>query len=81
MVLSEHFYQNWQRRIGGRPTLSMVHRIVAEAVRVQAGMEITTDSGRKIRIPSLYWHPGRRLFISLDTVTDVCITVVNESCI
>lgn len=81
MRLSRHFVQNWQERVGGPCSKAVVHRLLAEAIRVQAGMCVLSMDGTWVRIPSIYWHPGRRLFIKMDPETNTCITVMTEWCI
>lgn len=81
MRLSKHFVKNWEERVGGTPTISEIHRVLAESVRIQAGMSVLGMDGTPCKVPSIYWHPSRRIWIKLDHTTNTCITVMSELCI
>jgi hypothetical protein len=81
MELSRHFIENWKVRVGGVPTAGAVKKILYESVRVQKGRDIIQAGGGRFRIPAIYWHPARRLFIKLDSIKNVAITVMTERCI
>ena len=81
MILSDHFIENWQDRVGGTPSERAVRRILCESVRVQKGREIHQPNGSIYRVPGIYWHPFKRLFIKLDATNRVAITVLTEECV
>lgn len=81
MELSYHFIENWKSRVGGYPSEKAVRRILCESVRIQKGRDVLQDNGKFFRIPAIYWHPIKRLFIKIDAKNNVAITVMTEGCV
>ena len=81
MELSKHFVENWKDRVGGTPSIPAVRRILCESVRIQKGRDILQPDGSKFRVPAIYWHPAKRLFIKIDAIKNVAITVMTEGCV
>lgn len=81
MELSRHFIENWRSRVGGHPTEDVIRRILCESVRVQKGRDVYQANGNIFRVPAIYWHPDKRLFIKIDARNNVAITVLTEGCV
>ena len=78
LSLSQHFCENWERRVGNRPTTEMVHRILKEGVRIQIGRELKDLDGTPFRMLAIYWHPDLDIVVKIDRVKNMAVTVLSR---
>lgn len=76
LVLSRHFVDNWQRRMGTVPSESCIREIVGASVRVQPGRELYDGMGRPFRQLALYWDPALGVIIKIDEMRHTAVTVL-----
>jgi len=73
---SNHFVDNWKRRVGSIPTVETVQGLLADCVRVQTGKRFKLSDGSRYNTLSLYWHPGLAIIISMDPSDGTCVSVL-----
>lgn len=78
MKLTKHFCENWQRRVGGWPTVSTVTAIIKNSVCLQNCQVYLLATGMPYKRLALHWHPELDLVISVDTCRDVAVSVLSR---
>ncbi len=78
MLLSKHFCENWEARVGNWPTEKMVRSIIKQSVRVQVGRELKDLDGTPFRMLAIYWHPDLDIVVKIDRVKNTAVTVLTR---
>lgn len=78
--LSEHFIANWRQRVGGRPSIELVRKIMAEGIKLQHCRDLTEADGSSYRILAWYWHPELAVVISVDHISETVVSVLSPAC-
>ncbi|MDY6789703.1 MAG: hypothetical protein SWH54_00360 [Thermodesulfobacteriota bacterium] len=76
--LSQHFCENWKKRVGIYPTIEAVHKILKEGVRIQMGRELKHPDGTPFRMLAIYWHPDLDIVVKIDRVKNMAVTVLTR---
>jgi len=74
IALSEHFKQNWRRRIGNEPTVEMVQEIMQRSVIVQRARSLRTLDGRPFKTLGIYWAPDIGVVVSVDEFKGMAVS-------
>gem|GEM_PF-5007931 len=72
--LSDHFVRRYRQRLGKRPSLAEVKRLMEESVRVQ-GTRVVRHKGKPFVVPSIYVHP-QGIILKVDEMDGTAITVL-----
>ncbi|HDD53602.1 MAG TPA: hypothetical protein ENF32_06010 [Thermosulfidibacter takaii] len=72
--LSDHFVRRYRQRLGKKPSLAEVKRIIQESVRVQ-GTRVVRYKGKPFLVPSIYVHP-RGIILKVDEMDGTAITIL-----
>jgi hypothetical protein len=76
--LTQHFIDNWRKRIGGEPSPALVKKILAEAVCIQTGTLFLSLQGKEVvNTLSIYWHREQNLIIKIDNYQDRAVSILN----
>lgn len=78
--LSPHFVANWERRVGGRPTLAMVRALMRSAIKVQHCKDLVDAAGEACRQLAVYWHPELEIIFTIDHITETAVSVLSKEC-
>lgn len=78
MQLSQHFIDNWYRRVGSWPTPELILDVVRRSVRVQPTKNLRDHDGSHFRMLSIYWHPDLDVVLKIDEYRDVAVTVLSR---
>ena len=76
MILSSHFKDNWQVRVGGEPTEAQIEQLCRESVVVQRARSLMMYDGTPFRTLTLFWHPEKKIVIKLDEFAGVAVSVL-----
>ena len=76
--LSKHFCENWYARVGNWPNVEAVKRYISEAVKVQHCRELQETDGSPYRMLAVYWHPGLKLVMTIDHISETAVSVLSE---
>jgi len=74
IALSQHFRENWRRRIGNEPTVEMVQEIMQRGVIVQRARSLQTLDGRPFRMLGIYWSPDIGVIVSIDEFKGMAVS-------
>lgn len=78
ITLTQHFIHNWERRVGGYPSLPLVRKILREAKCIQTGRLMKSLRGPEIvSTLSIYWHIDLNLIIKFDNYQSRAVTVLS----
>ena len=78
MCLSQHFCENWEKRVGNQPTVKLVLDIIRQSVRVQCGRELKDLDDTPFRMLAIYWHPDLDIIVKIDRVKNMAVTVLSR---
>ena len=73
--ISEHFRENWQKRVGGEPDPAEVCGVLSRSLQVQTGGH-RIEGGRYGKTLSIYWSPDDDMIIKLDPESGTVVTVM-----
>ncbi|MBW2561723.1 MAG: hypothetical protein JRE40_12825 [Deltaproteobacteria bacterium] len=73
---SNHFVENWKRRVGSIPTIKTVCGVINDSVRVQTGKRFKLADGSSYNTLSLFWHPDLSVIVSMDPSDGTCVSVL-----
>ena len=76
--LSKHFCENWERRVGGMPTIEAVRQVMDESVKVQHCKDLVDQVGRACRQLAVYWHPDLHIIITVDHISETAVSVLSR---
>lgn len=76
--LSEHFCENWEKRVGNMPTPSGVGAFIRGSVKVQQTQDLIDEQGNPVRILSVFWNPDLDLIITVDAVRRIAVSVLSR---
>ena len=79
MKLSYHFVENWEKRVGGTPSVEQIQGIIDNSMRVQKGQYYRLSNGEPFNTLTIYWHPELNLVISYDSRRQVMVTVMSKA--
>lgn len=77
--LTKHFIANWEKRVGGTPTVDEVQQLLRESVIVQSCATYQTVKGRPYVVLAIYWHTEKDLILKVDMFTGNVVTVLSKS--
>jgi len=76
MLLTKHFVENWEKRVGNTPTVKCVKNIIHNSVRIQPFKEFTLVDGAKYKRLGIYWQPDLDIVISVDHLRGCAVSVL-----
>jgi hypothetical protein len=77
LILTRHFSQRWQERVGNYPTAEAIADYIRHSVRVQGCEDLTRKNGTPFRMLAIYWHPALDLVIKVDGIRNAAVTVLS----
>jgi hypothetical protein len=77
LILTRHFSQRWQERVGNWPTPEAIADYIRHSVRVQGCEDFTRKDGSSFRMLAIYWHPALDLVIKVDGIRNAAVTVLS----
>jgi hypothetical protein len=77
LILTRHFSQRWQERVGNYPTVEAIANYIRHSVRVQGCEDLTRKDGSPFRMLAIYWHPALDLVIKVDGIRNAAVTVLS----
>jgi len=75
--LTKHFKENWEKRVGGTPTVDIVQKIIRESVIVQS-CATYQKNGKPYRVLAIYWHTGLDVIVKIDEFSGNVVTVLSK---
>lgn len=76
--LTKHFIENWEKRVGGKPTEDQVQKLLRESLIVQSGGSYVKPNGKPHRILRTYWHTELDVIIKVDEFSGNVVTVMSK---
>jgi len=76
LVLSRHFRENWEKRVGGDAKLVEVQKALREGVLVQRGRHYRQPDGRPHRTLSIFLYRG--VVYTIDEFKGVAVSVFTD---
>lgn len=80
LSFTNHFEENWVKRVGNHPTPETVREILRQSARVQKSIDVRLPGGKPYRVLAIYWHPELDIIIKLDPVDNCAVTVMSRAC-
>lgn len=78
--MTEHFLRRWRERVGAKPTLKGLNRMLSGALQIRRQERVWRRRGRLLeeyKLLAEYWAPASQLIIRVDSERRAAVTVIS----
>lgn len=82
--LSRHFCERWRQRVGAKPTLEGVNRLIENSLQIRKQAKVLVDDcGRlkPLKLLAEFWNHEAGIIIKVDADRGCAVTVVTPRCV
>jgi hypothetical protein len=79
--LTGHFLRNWNFRVGGSPTLTLINEFIRHSVRIQRPRMLYESDGKAFPLLAMYWNPEMDIIITVDGYQRKAVSVLTPACL